>query len=820
MGSMERAIIQMAQPNCMTRTLAAHVDRELTKGCTGEIHPVPVQLEPHFHPLMSGAPPSNMSPAIPAEPVNPHALCRLRIWVSPNQKCDWQRSERFLKEMASLGRPVGFEVSGNVDDIRMTFLCCRDDSDLISTLFRAEFEHCEITREDSCALDTLTTGPYPAMHVCDFHPPPPYSHLMTTHDEIKSTTFRVLLQALTELPEECVGFYQVVYQPVSHDHNWHRNVETLVNLEYQLKQQRNVATVRQYFQDQPDGDRHQMAMEVDTKAHNDKPFFCAVARAGIAGDERVATARLRPVAACLNLLQHGGRPLESIGTHVYREQISDSDLRKMIALGATYRPGFLVNSKELTSLVHVFPVFRNNARPLPLALLETLPVRSQKYSEGTRIGVCRYADREIDVCIPAAVRNLSTHVISAPGMGKTTVLHWIALQDMNEGKGLIYLDAQGVGVQKLRTIIPPRLYEKTIYFAPGHPEWIPLWNPLAVTCDRYRLADNIVGIFGRVFPDWGARVAHVLRNGVIGLSYVKGTCLMDLFNLTRQKSGESETLRKLILGSNADVTVKAFWEHDFLDDYRRSDLQAPRHKLSSLIQTGNLANTLAQPENRIDIREIMDAGNILLVDLSYLGEDAKDLLGSILLSLVFTAASQRSNSSSDLWKPFSIIVDEGHRFVAGNAISDIIAETRKFRISLCLAHQFLAQFDALKTDALSAVGCTICGRTAPRDGTVLAKNLQGLVEPDELAALDEYEMIVRMGKDVMRMHTLPPPVPPPGADEERLLALTHQTYCKRIDEVLTCSEIRTRQRAGDPPALPGNLANWRFEDEDLRFDEF
>ncbi|MEI8043220.1 MAG: hypothetical protein WCL11_17560, partial [Verrucomicrobiota bacterium] len=657
---------------------------------------------------------------------------------------------------------------------------------------------------------------------CDFYPPPPYSHLLTSYEELKSTSFAGLLQALAQVPPPAIGFYQCLFQPVQPANDWHHNVEMLLDLEYEVKLHRTFNLSRQYLQQAPSGDLHQMSRELDTKAHNDRPFFFAAVRVGLSGSTTSSASDLLSLAAFMNLFQHGGRPLNYLTDADYEKVCPRQALPRLIHRGVTLRPGFLVNSRELVGLVHLFRARLTEARRIPLKALETLPVRDPLLLQGTGIGTCEFAGSVQRVCIPPSVRARSTHIMSSPGMGKSTVMLNIFQQDILSGKGAVFIDVHGDAVKEARSIIPPSLYPKCVYFAPGDSEWIPIWNPIAVPSggDIYRRADDIVGSLRRVFTDWGDRLEHVIRNGIIGLSYLPRTSLLDLYCLVRQGSPESEELRKQIVRAAIDEPVKKFWQADFLKDYRKSDLQAPKHKLSKLVSAGDVSLMLSQPDSRIDFRTLMDEGLIMLVDLSFIGGDLADTLGAFILSLLLSTAMSRSDTDEEQRKPFSIFADEAHRFVAAEAIENIIVQARKFGIDLCLAHQYLSQFETRQVDALSTTGCTILGQIDKRDSQYFSKDMRDLVKPSDISRLERYEMIARIGKELVRIKTLPPPVTPPGSDWPRMVEESRRKYCRKADDIR--AELTRRSERWYQPSAPltGDLEEWPFTKEDLAYDEF
>ena len=396
------------------------------------------------------------------------------------------------------------------------------------------------------------------------------------------------------------------------------------------------------------------------------------------------------------------------------------------------------------------------------------------------------------------------------------------LQDIKEGKGAVFIDAHSDAVKRLMTIVPEEHVERCIYFNPGDPEWVPSWNPLFVPPggDPYLMADDFVSALERVSKHWGDRLAHVLRNGLIALSYLNDATLRDLYHLVRTKSPESEGLIARIVASDVDGAVRSFWEHDFKQDYRPADLASPKHKLDPLVVGGTVSLMLSQPHSAIQFRKLMDERKVLLVDLSTIGSDAREVLGSLMLTLFMMATLSRSNIEASDRHPFSIFADEAHLFVSADAIENTIAQARKFGVSLCIAHQYLNQFKAQQVDALSTVGASILGRLDKHDSQHFSKDLQDLVEPKDLISLKPYEMIGRIGTDVVRFQTVKCEEPPDISRRQRIIEQTHNNYCIPAGNVHRLIFERQAEEPKGVLSLNTDLGNSDMKSQDLSYDEF
>jgi hypothetical protein len=797
--SLEKTLIAQAKPHLLAARAEAILEKEVSKGCDFEVSPYPVALEPPYRPishlpeLLHGQDKTNPIPGtIPLL----SELARTQLWLSPKQQFRWINSELFLKQLQKLSHRVSFEITGNSREIQMGFLSHSVDLPILQTAFNGQFEHCELPPASAILLERLPEIPLNDTKFLDAFPPPPYSHLITRPDELEVSTYRSLIAAMMGIEPPAIAFYQALFQPVRAEHNWHRNIQGLLDLEYAIKQISGLHTLNKYLQQAPSGDLRQMALDVETKAHNDKPFFSLAVRLGVTSGGENGSAHIKALSTFLSLFQIGGRPFNSLSEQEYKE-LSDHKIRDMFVLGLTYRSGFLVNSAELAGFVHIPPAGLLERRQPPILTLETLPIRDDRLCSGTPIGTCEYAGVETRVCIPPEPRSRSTHIIGRPGQTKSTTMAWIVLDDIDKGMGVAVLDPHGDLVESLLYQIKEEHIDRTIYFDPGERTHVPLWNPLKRNPGQSlsRTADDLVAAIKSVVTGWGDRLEHLLRNGIFALLHLPNSTLLDLSNLLRRGTSESDRIRKEIMEVVDNETSFQFWKKDF-DHYSKEALDPPKHKLSKLLLSDTVSLMLSQPENLIDFRRIMDEGKILLINLSTIGSDEREILGCFMLSLFHLAALSRSELPAEKRKQFFVHVDEAHRFIT-EAIEDLISEPRKFGMSLTLAHHYLSQFGTKKIDALSSVGTTIIMNVDTRDGRYLTKDLQKLVRYDDLITLQKGEAIARIGTDIVRFKTLGALKMPETHFKDEIIRRSHEMYYMPASTVKNI--IRQKGRRWDKP---------------------
>ena len=783
-------------------------DIEVGKGCDGGILPNPVSLEPGYSPIAT--PKDIMAirdrPAWVFEvPPKQQELVRFRVWLSPDQHFDWGCLEIFVKQLSLVSNRVGLEITGNQDKIVITLLCHRSDIPLVTTAFLSKLKFCKLSSETEEMVFHAGPELWEDISFYDFFPSPPYSHLLTRPDELHTTPYEALITAIANIPPPAMGIYQVLFQPVSATNNWHYNVETLTDLEYKVKLVRSAGPTQHYEQQVPSGAIHQMAGEVDTKAHNDKPFYSAAFRIAVVGAGNNSHDYLQSLRLFSSLFQHGGRPLKFITHDQYNLVLSPEQIRQMFTLGLTYRAGFLVNSAELTGLAHFPEAGITEQLEACLDKVETLMVTTgSRLSNGTPIGTTNVAGDEHVICIPDKIRTRHTHLIGSPDMGKSTSMINMIMDGIIKGHGVAIIDPHGDLAKEVLRLIPEEAISRVMFFEPGNPDWIPLWNPMQDIKgqDKCRIADDLIGVLKSFVTGWGDRMEHILRQSILGLLHLPGSSLRDVYDILSH-SAESEKIRQLVLETVDNDMCRQFWR-DEIGKYKSDATGPPKHKLSKLLLSSTGASLmLSQPENMFNFRHMMDDGMIFIADLSSnLGAEIKQIVGGFIMALMCTTAISRSGIPKKERMPFPFYIDEAHMFVTDN-LEKILTEARKFNLRLTLAHQHLQQFNAIKIGALGTVGTTVVFKVDSGDAAHLSRGFNKKVEVKDFIELEQGDAIIRCGSEIVKIKTLGPKDAPEKNFKDRIIAESRRKYCMPASQVRKIVAQRSK-RANKPyePLVP------------------
>lgn len=778
------------------------IDAEVGKGCDGNILPNPVALEPVFHPITMTKDLMALKERpwwIFESPPQQQELLRYRVWLSPDQPFNWNCLELFIKQLSLVSHRIGLEITGNQKRFSITLLCHRNDVPFVTTAFLSKLKFCRL----SVAAEEPVFGAEPEawenIGFYDYFPPPPYSHLLTRPDELHTTPYEALVTAIANIPPPAVGIYQVLFQPVSAANNWHRNIEILTDLEYMVKLLNNAGHTQHYAQQAPSGALGQMAGDVESKAHNDKPFYTAAFRIAVVGADDNRQDYLQSLRVFSSLFQHGGRPLNFITEAQYNSVLSPEQIREMFLLGLTYRPGFPVNSVELTGLVHFPDASIAKQLDADIDEVETLMITTgSKLSEGTPIGKTNVAGQESTVCIPDALRLCHAHLIGKPRQGKSTLMENMIMDDIRKGHGVAVLDPHHDMVERLLSLIPEEAIDRVIYFNPGDSDWIPLWNPMQKIPgqDMGRITADLIGVLKSFVTGWGDRMEHLLRQTMLGLLHFQGTSFQDVYDVLCN-SDETKEMREMVLEVVQNATVRKFWKKE-LAEYKPDELGPPKNKLSKLLLSNTAVSLmLSQSRSTFNFRRIMDDGMIFLADLSSkLGTEVQQIIGGFIVALMYIAALSRSDMPREERRPFHMYLDEAPKFVT-DTLEEIIAEAPKHGVSLTLAHQFLRQFDTKKIDALGTIGTAVVFNVDSRDAGYLSKDFKKKAAVNDFIDLEQGEAIVRCGTEIVKVKTLGPLKEPEKNFKDRIIAESRKKYCMPAPEVRRIIN-RRRERANRP----------------------
>lgn len=342
------------------------------------------------------------------------------------------------------------------------------------------------------------------------------------------------------------------------------------------------------------------------------------------------------------------------------------------------------------------------------------------------------------------------YAIGKTGMGKSTLLENMAVQDIQNGEGMAFIDPHGKSAELLLDYIPEHRIKDVVYFAPFDMEYPVAFNVMEdVGPDRRHLvANGLMSAFKKIWVDaWSARMEYILNNIMLALLEFPGSTLLGVNRMLADKE-----FRNKVVSNITDPSVKSFWVDEYAkytDKFAAEAAPAIQNKVGQFVANPIIRNIIGQAKSTFDIRKMMDERKILIINLSKgrVGEANANLIGSMLVTKIYLAAMSRADLSERDMKdaaPFYLYVDEFQSF-ANESFADILSEARKYKLSLTIAHQYIEQMpDEVRSAVFGNVGTMITFRVGATDGEVLEKEFIPTFTQEDLVNLGKYQMYLKL----------------------------------------------------------------------------
>jgi hypothetical protein len=418
----------------------------------------------------------------------------------------------------------------------------------------------------------------------------------------------------------------------------------------------------------------------------------------------------------------------------------------------------LFSQDELASIYH-FPDSRYNPVPVIKWLAyKVLPPPVELPNEGVLIGNNVYRGQKRDVRIMRDDRTRHQYIIGKSGSGKSVLLSFMARQDIWNGDGMCLVDPHGDLVEDTLQTVPKERARDVVVFDPADIERPMGLNLLeAKTPDeRDRASLDAMEIFIKIFGDeiFGPRIQHYFRNACLTLmeDEEEGATLIDVPRIF-----VDEEFLKYKLSKVTNSVVRSFWEHEYANTGDREKQEMIPYfssKFGPFITNTTIRNIIGQAKSAFNIREIMDNQKILLVNLSKgkIGDLNAQLLGLIFVNKINMAAMGRQDIPKKDRKDFYLYVDEFQNF-ATDTFASILSEARKYRLSLIMAHQYIAQLTKTPTgkedtrvrDAVFGnVGTMLSFKVGASDAEYLAKEYAPTLSEQDILSIANYKAYIRL----------------------------------------------------------------------------
>ncbi len=504
----------------------------------------------------------------------------------------------------------------------------------------------------------------------------------------------------------------------------------------------------------------EMVDEISKKL--DQPHFASSIRACIYVDSaKESSERANSIASAVSL--YANEKLQRLVTKRYRIKVQKKIqvwlFRKRL-MGDVFRPIYL-SSEELAGMYHFPHSEHANIENVVKSLAKTLPA-TISLKNGTQldvlIGENHHQGQITPIGLTEAERQRHMYVIGGTGNGKTTMLKYQIVQDIQSGKGLAVIDPHGDLAEELLGYIPEERMKDVIYINPddlSHPIGINLLElPEHISGDELLrekdiVTESTVSVLRKIFSEddsGGHRIEYVLRNTIQTALTMEEANLFTIFRLLNDAK-----YRKGVVNNLENEDLKNFWKNEIgkAGDYQRVKMAAGiTAKIGRFLFSASAKRILEQNKSTVNFDTAMDEKKIIICNFSkgLLGEDTSMLFGVTILAKMQLASLRRARQTHSKRSSYYLYVDEFQNFATMSFVQ-MLSEARKYKLFLIMAEQSTQQQveQRLVDIILANVGTVIAFRSgSPADERLILPLFKPFIEENELSNLPSYNFYARI----------------------------------------------------------------------------
>lgn len=366
------------------------------------------------------------------------------------------------------------------------------------------------------------------------------------------------------------------------------------------------------------------------------------------------------------------------------------------------------------------------------------------------IGTTNFRTQEVTFGIRRFDRRRHLYLLGKSGNGKSCLIQLLAKSDIENGFGCAVLDPHGDLVDDILRLVPKHRIKDVVIFDPSDISHPPSFNPMIPINAEHktRVTLGFLDTFRKAFgAAWSEKMDHLLRYAMVALLHIPGASIVSLRRMLSDDEFRAEVVKR-----SDDEAVKRFWEVDFTSrrqEFEEGPVSQLLNRLDELLATDMIRNILGQPTNSFDFRHFIDNRKIVLFKLSkgVIGSDNAALLGSLVIWKLYEAAMSRADIPVESRQDFYFYIDEFQNF-ATSSFGEILSESRKYRLCLTFANQFLKQMPTgVKDTVFGNVANLICFRVGAEDAVPISNEFKPRFAPEDCLNLALREFYVKMSVD-------------------------------------------------------------------------
>lgn len=651
------------------------------------------------------------------EPENVSELKAFRFVFPHNYEIQPARNVEFLNMLSLSESVISFEIIAQHNKISFQFVCSVYDYQRITSNLKAYFPEAILNPIDCRDLCfNVSTN----IAIADFGVSEEFVRPLKVADSFNIEPLTSIIASLDHIDEGETAMVQVLFKGINSP------------LARDIPKAVSDGTGGSFFVDAPEM----------PKCAQDKitsPLFSVVLRIAVQGKTESKSRFLS---------QEMARSITNTSTSEYNKLIPLSNSgyaydfhQYNLYNRLSNRLGFILNAKELNTFVHYPNKTLVNAK---IGLTDAKTKAPKHLSkQGIFLGINHHNGKETKVVVSTEQRLSHTHITGVTGVGKSTLMANMVLQDAHHGFGCTILDPHGDIIEDILRRIPEHRKDDVILIDPSDTDFPVGFNLLEANTEAEKivLSSDLVSSFKRHATAWGDNMTSVLQNAVNTiLESSTGGTLIELKRFLIE-----ERFRQSFLKHVEDPSLHYYWKHEY--PMLRKGITPLLTRIDTFLRPKIIRYMLAQ-KSGINFKTCIEQNKIVLIKLSQglIGEENSYLLGSLYLSKLNQAAMGRQHLSKDQRYPYFLYCDEFQHFMTPS-INNILSGARKYGLGLTLAHQELSQIEDSKllNSVISNPLTRICFRLGDNDAKRLASGFS-YFEPEDLTSLSRGEAIVRIGE--------------------------------------------------------------------------
>lgn len=544
----------------------------------------------------------------------------------------------------------------------------------------------------------------------------------------------------------------------------------------------------------------------DRRAKASEPNMHAVLRVASTADDKPRAEHL--VGRIRDALADAG----TATTYFTPRRIHPKDIQEGIDRGSgpVFWP-IRLGVSELAPLL-AWPIASPFVAGLAPSRAKPLPASAYIPTEGRILGKANMQGHERTLAMSYQNALRHTHVIGPTGVGKTTLLTNMAVQDIQHGYGVIVIESKKDLFLEVLRRIPDHRVDDVIVLDVDDTDMPVGFNIFDQGSSRTAI-DELSALIGHMYKDASQSIhaPQMLYHMTHALAEVPGSTFIDL---------------PVLLSPAAKTSQEGLWRDDMARQVKSKDIRrflqaylemSPRdqdamskplyNRIWQFTVRREMKLLLGQRTSSFKMEDVIRDNKILLVNLhaDRVGKQTASLVGTLLVNAIWQAVRTATPRTSNF-----LYIDE-FQYVANLAvdIDEVLAKARSAGLGAVLAHQHIAQLPLeLRAGVMSNTGTKLAFQTNDyKDSAEMARVFGAPVTGDDVRTLPRHDAVAVIATD---KGTSPPVTmttfdyTPKTGNEHKVRAMSRFKYGRPLEDVERGFEKRPlaepqKPKQGPPP---------------------